>query len=259
MHVRLSFPEETEATVWGIQICGTAAALPFKQPLVHSRAQGHDDYAWSVSPPYSNGTYRIEWRFGAEQSPDEGQFAPLPTAQEAMRFLGIVQQGDPRLRKHSSPFDFPRDAAYARDVAERLSNTMQRLANVHTFSKGMGLAAPQIGINRAAACVRLPDGEEIIFFNPRVLAAARDTDDQLEGCLSFFDMRGNVPRALSMRVAYQDVNGTNYIRSLERGKARLVAHEIDHLSGILYTDRMPEGSRLVPVNETHTTGEDWRY
>lgn len=259
MHVELSFPEGADVTVWGSQICGTAAALPFKQSLTRSPARGHENYSWSVSPPYPNGTYRMEWRFGAEQSSDEGEFAPLPTAREAMRFLGIVQQGDPGLREHSSPFDFPREVPYAREVAARLGNTMERLANVHTFSKGMGLAAPQIGINRAAACVRLPDGEEITFFNPKVLAAAADTDDQLEGCLSFFDVRGSVPRPLTMSVAYQDANGRNYIRSLERGKARLVAHEIDHLSGILYTDRMRQDSRLVPINKYHTTGESWRY
>lgn len=259
MRVELSFPERADTTVWGSQICGTAAALPFKQPLVHSRGRGHDHYAWSVSPPHPNGTYRIEWRFGAEKSTDEGEFAPLPTARETMRLLGIVQHGDPGLREHSLPFEFPREALYAQEVAAKLGNTMERLSNVHTFSKGMGLAAPQIGINRAAACVRLPDGEEITFFNPKVLDADASTDDQLEGCLSFFDVRGSVPRPLTISFAYHDAHGCNYIRSLERGKARLVSHEIDHLSGILYIDKMRPDSRLVPVNEYNTTGEVWRY
>nr|WTC07086.1 peptide deformylase [Streptomyces anthocyanicus] len=73
---------------------------------------------------------------------------------------------------------------------------MARIASVHTFAKGMGIAAPQIGIRRAAAVVQPaePGAGAIVLLNPRVIAASQETDDPYEGCLSFFDVRGLVPR-----------------------------------------------------------------
>ncbi|MEU0247378.1 peptide deformylase [Streptomyces sp. NPDC006235] len=78
----------------------------------------------------------------------------------------------------------------------------ERIARVHTFAKGMGIAAPQIGVGRAAAVVQ-PAAEgagAIVLLNPRVTAASEASDEQYEGCLSFFDVRGLVPRPLRITV-----------------------------------------------------------
>ena len=55
------------------------------------------------------------------------------------------------------------------------------------------------------------------------------------------------------------LNGDRVVRRYERGLARLVGHEIDHLHGMLYVDRMRPGSRLVPLEEYGELGRPWRY
>jgi peptide deformylase len=84
-------------------------------------------------------------------------------------------------------------------------------------------------------------------------------DEQYEGCLSFFDVRGVVNRPLTIHVEHQDLDGTRRITIFDRGTARLVAHEIDHLNGILYTDRMVPGRVPIPVSEYRQGGQSWTY
>jgi peptide deformylase len=104
-----------------------------------------------------------------------------------------------------------------------------------------------------------PDAQAIVLLNPRVVDAAADVDEQYEGCLSFFDVRGMVARPLWIEVESALPNGTHLSRRYERGLARLVAHEIDHLDGRLYVDRMRAGAPLLPVEEYQETGRPWRY
>lgn len=140
-----------------------------------------------------------------------------------------------------------------------LNSAAERVAQAHTFGKGMGVAAPQIGIDRAAAIVRTPEGEAITLFNPSIVEAAGEVDDQYEGCLSFFDVRGQVPRSHIIHVEHTTVDGVVKITVFERGVARLVAHEINHLHGLLYTDRMRAGIEPIPVEQYRGTGTTWRY
>ncbi|MFE5894876.1 peptide deformylase [Streptomyces sp. NPDC056462] len=65
-------------------------------------------------------------------------------------------------------------------------------------------------------------------------ASSEDADEQYEGCLSFFDVRGMVPHPLTITVETTALDGSTVTRVYERGLARLVAHEIDHLDGLLY-------------------------
>ncbi|WP_251063688.1 MULTISPECIES: peptide deformylase [unclassified Streptomyces] len=82
----------------------------------------------------------------------------------------------------------------AEQAVEMLFALIERIARVYTFAKGMGIAAPQIGIGRSAAVVQ--PAEEgvgaIVLLNPRVTAASEEVDEHNEGCLSFFDVRGMV-------------------------------------------------------------------
>ena len=68
-----------------------------------------------------------------------------------------------------------------------------------------------------------------------------------------------VPRPLAIEVEHQDVEGRKRITIFERGDARLVAHEIDHLNGVLYTARMRQGVEPIPVTEYLGVGQGWRY
>ncbi|WP_344441464.1 peptide deformylase [Kitasatospora nipponensis] len=178
-----------------------------------------------------------------------------------MRDLGVVQEGAPILAEPARPFDLPTEREAAEQVVENLFTAMERMGQVHPFAKGMGIAAPQIGIGRAAAIVQPaePGAPAIVLLNPRITDRSDETDEQFEGCLSFFDVRGMVPRALRIAVETTTLDGQPAATAYERGLARLVHHEIDHLDGLLYTARMRSGITPIPVEQYRQTGRAWAY
>ena len=180
---------------------------------------------------------------------------------EQMTKIGVVQEGDPLLDRPAQEFDLPVEADDARTTLQRIHEAMDRIAAVHDFSKGMGLAANQIGIDRAAAVVRSTATEvgPVELLNPVIVDSSPDTDEQYEGCLSFFDVRCQVPRPLTIHVEHEDVTGEKHITAFERGLARLVAHEVDHLHGVLCRDHLPTGRDPIPVEQYRGTGTSWSY
>jgi peptide deformylase len=91
-------------------------------------------------------------------------------------------------------------------------------SQVHNFTKGMGVAAPQIGISRAAAVVRTPDGRIFTLLNPAVIEESAATDEQYEGCWSFFDARGRVPRPLQLHVEHRNIHGNQHITRFDAAR-----------------------------------------
>ncbi|GGU37825.1 peptide deformylase [Streptomyces violascens] len=181
---------------------------------------------------------------------------------QRMRDLGVVQHGAPALYTPSTAFDLPAERATAELVIDQLTEAMDRIARAHDFSgKGMGLAAPQINIAHAAAAVRpaAPGAETLVLLNPRITASSDEIDEQYEGCLSFFDVRGVVPRPLRITVETTALDGSKVTTVYERGLARLVQHEVDHLEGHLYIARMRPGVDPIPVEEYRQTGRAWAY
>jgi peptide deformylase len=176
-----------------------------------------------------------------------------------MAGLGIVQEGDPILTRPAVPFDLPTEADDAKRLIAELQSVLGRVADVHTFSKGMGIAAPQIGVPRAAAIVQAPGNELITLLNPTIIDRSIDEDLQYEGCLSFFDVRGKVPRPLTVHVEHVDIDGDRSVTIFERGLARLAAHEVDHVDGRLYRSRMPQGTQPIPVSQYRGIGQQWSY
>jgi peptide deformylase len=266
--VRLDFPIEFEPQVWGVETSLTAE-VPVRTPLERRTDARRAVFEWSTDAPALNARYRLEWRFrgagaqAAETPPETIAPEPVeaPRASQRMRSVGIVQRGADLLRQPVRQFDLPRDGAAARDAVIRLRTTLDRLDALHEFRKGVGVAAPQIGLAWAAAVVRPPDqgAEPIVLLNPRVVGESSDTDEQYEGCLSFFDQRGLVVRPLRIEVEHARYDGARMITSFERAVARLVSHEVDHLEGRLYVDRMAAGAPLVPVEEYRQAGRPWSY
>jgi peptide deformylase len=262
LSVRLAFPSQLRAVVWGTETSTTAEAVPLHTPITKrtsDQATDVDVFDWSTSDPPLNARYRLEWRF---RSRDDHEPAPeLRLASDRMKAAGIIQQGHPILGQVAAPFDLPAEADAAGELADELLAAMQRVREHHVFGKGMGLAAPQIGISRTAAVVAPPgdDADPIILFNPKIIAESSQTDNQYEGCLSFFDVRGLVPRPLRLEVEHTTPDGQQTITVFTDALARLVAHEIDHLYGHLYLDRMPPGTKPISVEEYKGTGRAWRY
>ncbi|MEV0607607.1 peptide deformylase [Polymorphospora rubra] len=281
--VRLDFPEKLDPHVWGVETSLSAEEAPLRTPLQRRAEDGRTHVEWTTDEPLLNARYRLEWRFRAQPTDAPAEPVPAPAPAEAaapagepepattsaetparasdrMSAAGIVQRGADLLHRAADPFGLPADAAAAEEVLTELRAALARVDQLHLFSKGVGLAAPQIGLPRSAAIVRPPDGAEpVVLLNPRVVDASAETDDQYEGCLSFFDVRGLVTRPLRIDVEHARADGSRSITSFEQGMARLVAHEIDHLEGRLYVDRMAADVPLVPVEEYRETGRPWHY
>ncbi|MEV2237899.1 peptide deformylase [Micromonospora sp. NPDC049891] len=257
--VRLDLPVALDPQVWGAETSLSAEEGPLRTAVTRRDEGDRAIFDWATDEPPLNARYRLQWRFRAQPEPetDGGRVRPS----DRMRGLGIVQRGADLLRQPARPFDLPREEPAAREVVDRLVTALARLDELHPFTKGVGIAAPQLDIDRAAAVVRPPDrtAEPVVLLNPRVVDAAPHTDEQYEGCLSFFDHRGLVPRPLRLDVEHAQFDGGRIITSFEFGMARLVAHEIDHLEGRLYVDRMAPGVPLVPIEEYRESGHPWRY
>jgi peptide deformylase len=111
----------------------------------------------------------------------------------------------------------------------------------------IGLAAPQIGVLKRVTGVRLsyeddqPDEEmepPIILINPEILERGEEVERGYDACLSIPGMMGYTDRKLKIIVRYQDETGKSIVRDFEGWDARVVQHEIDHLDGILFLDRL---------------------
>lgn len=114
----------------------------------------------------------------------------------------------------------------------------------------VGLAAPQIGVNKRLIVVSLMkdyDDENyrtIAMFNPTIVEHSMNTCIDTEGCLSVPGEKGDVKRWSSIRVTFLDIEWRKQILFLENLAARIVQHEIDHLDGILFTDKIEEQERI---------------
>jgi peptide deformylase len=253
--VRIDLPARLDPVVWGMETTISADALPFRTAISREDDGGRRVFSWATDNPPLHARYRLEWNFRAAV-PDTH---PAASPSEQMASVGVIQAGADILRQPARPFDLPDEAEDARRVVAQLFSAAERIASMHTFGKGMGIAAPQIGISRSAAIIRDVDGATITLLNPEVIELTPDIDEQFEGCLSFFDVRGLVPRPLAIRVAHTAIDGVRHITEFARGSARLVAHEIDHLNGQLYTDRMRPGVQPIPVEQYRGVGTRWTY
>jgi peptide deformylase len=177
-----------------------------------------------------------------------------------LRDLGIRQEGDPVLRQQCQPFDLPAERTEAVALWDQLRGYVDKLQKIYPFTKGVGLAAQQIGVTRAMSIIRPVDGaDDIALINPVVVWQSEDQDEKYEGCLSFFDIRVPVPRPLAVRVQLTALSGERTDHAYNRDLARLVLHEIDHLHGTLARDLLRPGSRLVPLAEYQEGKRKWQY
>ncbi len=101
---------------------------------------------------------------------------------------------------------------------------------------GVGLAAPQLGVLRRSAIVDYDD-KLYELINPRILSVSGEAIEE-EGCLSVVGQRGKVKRPDKITVTYIDRNGKRQKQEITGITARIFCHEIDHLDGILFVDKM---------------------
>lgn len=166
----------------------------------------------------------------------------------------IVFYPQPVLRKVASPVKEVTDEV--RSLAEDMLETMYE-------ANGVGLAAPQVGVSLQLAIVDVShdpecisylrvNGEDaaledicpITFINPQLkLLGEKDTD--VEGCLSFPDLRGDITRPFEVEATVETLDGETLVIETDGLFARAIQHETDHLFGKLFIDRMSSAKKLA--------------
>ena len=142
-----------------------------------------------------------------------------------MAYRAIIREGDPVLRKHARPVEV---------FDERLWTLLDDMTETMTRAKGVGLAAPQVGVLRRVVVVDGDDGP-IELINP-VITHKSGRQEEVEGCLSCPGEAGVTRRPKRVTVQAQDRFGQPFTLQGEDLLARAFCHEIDHLDGILYKD-----------------------
>lgn len=146
----------------------------------------------------------------------------------------------PVLRKEAAPVE-----TFNEDLAKVVEAMYRRMYD----SKGVGLAAPQVGLPQRILVIN-PTGEpgdktgELALINPTIVDRFGDESTYEEGCLSFPGIYAEVKRPDKCKVEAMDVNGEKLELEFEGFASRVVQHEYDHLQGILLVDRMSSADKL---------------
>lgn len=128
----------------------------------------------------------------------------------------------------------------------------EMLHYVASNDSAAGLAAPQVGVLQRVIVITTkehPNPKPIALVNPVIIEASEEKAVDYEGCLSIPDKYGLVERSVKIRVKYQNRYGKNMEMDAEDFTARVLQHEIDHINGILFTQHMKEGEKLLTKDE----------
>lgn len=159
----------------------------------------------------------------------------------------MIQRGNPVLHETCTKVS---DFASVQTVIQDLVDTIEYLKITHSFTRGIGLAAPQIGETARISVVENSHKKRYVLINPRIIEHSNEKKEIKEGCISFLAYRAHVPRYPYVKVEAHDQNGEKYVLEATDAFAMLLQHEIDHLDGILYTDYLPHGEAdLYRANE----------
>lgn len=178
----------------------------------------------------------------------------------------IVLYPEPVLRAKCRAI--PEAAAEHRQLAADMLETMRA-------SNGVGLAAPQVGVDQQLAVIDVSHNPQcvtylrvngvpadlvksmpLIFLNPKLETGREKVTDE-EGCLSFPDLRSPIRRSMDVKVTFQTLDGKTVTVETDGLLARALQHEIDHLNGILFIDRMSAAAKVGLKRKLARLQEEW--
>ncbi len=157
-----------------------------------------------------------------------------------MAIRTVLRMGHPLLRQVAAPVT--QFGGELRALVGDMDDTMRALS-------GAGIAAPQIGVGLRVVIFELQQNPRYphvspvpytVLVNPVLTPLGEEHDEGWEGCLSVPGMRGLVPRYRNLRYQGFDLDGAAIDRTVDGFHARVVQHEVDHLDGILYPQRVPD-------------------
>jgi peptide deformylase len=149
-----------------------------------------------------------------------------------MARYNVVREGDPVLRRISKP---------VKEVNANIVKLMNNMAETMYHSHGVGLAAPQVGINKRVIVVDVGEGL-IKLANPEIIKT-HGIQNGPEGCLSIPGLYGNVKRSNYVKIRALDENNEEVTITAKGFEARALQHEMDHLDGILFIDKATDLER----------------
>jgi peptide deformylase len=160
-----------------------------------------------------------------------------------MAILDIVYYGDPRLEAISQPIS---------EVTPEVRRFIKDMFETMYFTNGVGLSAPQVGINKRVLVIDVSGGsdrgKQVVMINPVILKEEGEQKGP-EGCLSFPGLFADVKRPDIVRVKSLDLEGREIEIEGAGLMARAIHHEIDHLDGILFTERMKKSDREAIIKK----------
>lgn len=145
-----------------------------------------------------------------------------------MAIRNILTVGDETLRKKSRKVD---------RITDRIKILLEDMADtLHNTDDGIGLAAPQVGVLRRVVVIDMGDGVKY-FINPEIIAS-EGSQESTESCLSVPNVAGTVVRPEKVTVRAMNEKGEEFTLEADGLMAACLCHEIDHLDGILFIDKM---------------------
>ena len=170
-----------------------------------------------------------------------------------MALLKLSRLGNPVLRQTTA--QLKQDEINTFDIQRLIDDMIETMRD----SDGVGIAANQVHVSKQIAVIeitklnpRYPDKEEIpltVLINPKITSHSKETGPDWEGCLSIPDFRGRVPRWKNVEVKANDRHGNPTSITAQGFFARVIQHEIDHLNGKVYLDRITDLTTLTHLRE----------
>ena len=165
-----------------------------------------------------------------------------------MALRNVREWGDELLRKKSKP---------VKEMTPRLSGIIDDMLETMYSEEGVGLAAPQVGILKRVVVIDVSENrdEPIVLINPELLESEGEQTG-MEGCLSVPGKHGQVTRAMKVKVRALDRDMNPREIEGEELLARCIQHEMDHLDGVLYVDKVEGPLQDNEADEEEETGSE---
>lgn len=140
-------------------------------------------------------------------------------------------------------------------VDQSIRQLVQEMLQTMYSADGIGLAAPQVGVHKQIIVIDCepdsPEKKPLVLINPVIKKFGRALCDAQEGCLSVPGVYMDVSRPAEVEVAYKDENGRPQILKADGLLSRAIQHEMDHLNGVMFVDRVENGLALTEELKKH--------
>ena len=156
-----------------------------------------------------------------------------------MAILEIKEYGDPILREK---------ALLVEEITPDILNLIKDMAETMYADSGVGLAAPQVGVSERIITIDEDEEKLLVLLNPEIIKSEGEAVEE-EGCLSVPGVYSEVKRSLKVAVKALNENGDPIEITKEGLTARALQHEIDHLNGILFIDKIGRMERQILLNK----------